>query len=195
MIKTTDMLLDELSDYANPEMKLSRMVQQGAVFPIVRGLYETDRHAPPAALAGSIYGPSYVSFDYARSAYGLIPEAVRMVTSATFDKKKKKRYETPFGVFTYRDVPRAAFPLALVVQQEGDYYYRMASPEKALCDKLYTLPPQPGQKALAVCLAEDLRIDEAALRALDAALVETLAARYRATNVRNLAALLRRLAK
>ena len=54
-------------------------------------------------LAGSIYGPSYISFEFALSYYGLIPEAVHVVTCASFEKKKKKTYDTIFGTFTYRN--------------------------------------------------------------------------------------------
>ena len=100
MIKTTAMLLEELKGYGSPKSKLARMAERGECFPITRGLYETDRNAPAYLLAGSIYGPSYISFEYALSRYGLIPEAVYAVTCATFEKKKKKKYETPFGTFT-----------------------------------------------------------------------------------------------
>ena len=129
MIKTTAMLLEELRDYASPKTKLSRMVKKGECFQITKGLYETDRSVSAHLLAGSIYGPSYISFEYALSYHGMIPEAVYIVTSASFDKKKKKRYETPFGVFTYRDVPSKAFPHYVELHQEGDYWYRIASPE------------------------------------------------------------------
>ncbi len=90
MIKTTSMLLEELEEYASPKSKLSRMVKRGECFPITKGLYETDPNTPPHLLAGSIYGPSYISFEFALSYYGLIPEAVYTVTCATFEKKKKK---------------------------------------------------------------------------------------------------------
>ena len=81
---------------------------------MTRGLYETDRNAPAYLLAGSIYGPSYISFEYALSRYGLIPEAVYAVTCATFEKKKKKKYETPFGTFTY-DMGQMIGPAAMLV--------------------------------------------------------------------------------
>ena len=141
MIKTTAMLLEELHNYASPKTKLLRMVQNGECFQIIRGLYETDRNVSPYLLAGSIYGPSYISFEYALSYYGLIPEAVFTVTSASYEKKKRKKYETPFGTFTYRDVPAKAFPLFIHLRQEGTYWYRIASPEKALCDELYSKSP------------------------------------------------------
>ena len=193
MIKTTAMLLEELEEYASPKAKLSRMAERGEIFPIVKGLYETERSTPAHLLAGSIYGPSYISFEYALSYYGMIPEAVYVVTCATFEKKKKKRYETMFGTFTYRDVPSDAFPLELKLVQEGEYYYRIASAEKALCDKLYTMSPVGNAAELRILLQEDLRIEEAELRKLDGEIVAILSEKYHSTNVKKLASLLRRL--
>ena len=186
------MILEELKQYKSPKDRLARMVADKQYFPIVRGLYETNPNTPPYLLAASIYGPSYISFDYALSYYGLIPEKALAVTSATFEKKKAKRYITSFGVFLYRDVPSAAFPLAVNTHQEGDYYYRIASKEKALCDKLFTLSPVPNQRMLKVLLLEDLRIEEEALAELDTGLIEKLSTKYKSTNVRRLASLLKR---
>jgi len=47
-----------------------------------------------------LYTPSYVSFDYALSYYGLIPERVYEVTSATLHAKKI--FETPLERFSYQ---------------------------------------------------------------------------------------------
>ena len=195
MIKTMDMLLEELREYASPRSKLSRMAKNREIFPIVKGLYETDKGTPGIYLAGSIYGPSYVSFEYALGHYGLIPGAVYTLTCATFEKKKAKKYETPFGTFTYRDVPSEAFPLALTLVNENGYYYRIATPEKALCDMLYTLRPTANAAELHTMLNDDLRIEDSELRKLDAALVAELSEHYHTTNVKRLCTLLRRLRK
>lgn len=195
MIKTTEMMLESLQQYGNPKAKLSRMVRQGKCYPLTKGLYETDAHVPGHLLAGSIYGPSYISFEYALSYYGMIPEAVYTITSATFEKKKKKRYENRFGVFTYRDVPSEAFPLELRIVQEGAYYYRIAGAEKALCDMLYTMPPVANVKELSLLLKDDLRIEETELAELDLETVQMLSEKYGATNIRKLATLLRRIKK
>lgn len=192
MIKTTAMLLEQLNEYASPRSKLQRMVKRGEYFPITKGLYETDPNVPAHFLAGSIYGPSYISFAFALSYYALIPEAVYVVTSATFEKKKKKKYQTSFGTFTYRDVPSEAFPLGLRVVQEGDYFYRIAEPEKALCDQLYTISPVPNQKELLHLLTEDLRIESAAIKNLDKEKIASYSNAYHSTNVKRLDALLRR---
>lgn len=193
MIKTTAMLLEELKEYSNPKSKLSRMVRQGQYIPIVRGLYETDRNVSAHLLAGSIYGPSYISFEYALSYYGLIPETVYTVTCAVFEKKKKKKYETPFGRFTYQDVASGAFPLGIRLVQEGDYFYRIATPEKALCDKLYAITPVRNTKEMLSLLTEDLRIEVSELKKLDLSMILEFSNQYHVTNIKKLYSLLKRI--
>lgn len=195
MIKTTAMILDELHGYANPSNRLARMVAKGDYIPIVRGLYETDPHVPSYLLAASIYGPSYISFEFALSHHDLIPEAVYTVTCASFEKNKRKVFRTPFGIFTYRDVPSKAFPVGLELKKEGDYYYRIATAEKALCDQLYILPPVANIQELTALLLDDLRIDEADLRDLDQDVIESYVGRYKSTNIKKLVSFLRRLSK
>jgi predicted transcriptional regulator of viral defense system len=192
MIKTTAIILEELKQYASPASKLSRMVKKGEYIPIIKGLYETDTSTPGYLLAGSIYGPSYLSFEFALSYYGLIPEAVYTFTSATYDKKKKKRFETPFGTFTYRDVPAEVYPLGIVIVHEGDYSYQIASPEKALCDMLYTKGPVANQKELRSLLFDDMRIDETEFSKLNPDEIIMMGERYRCTNVQKLSRLIRR---
>ncbi|MBQ9827291.1 MAG: hypothetical protein IJM62_01265 [Lachnospiraceae bacterium] len=192
MIKTTAMLLDELKNYASPKTKLSRMVKNGELFRVTKGIYETDKGVSAHLLAGSIYGPSYISFEYALSYYGMIPEAVYTVTSATYEKKKKKKYETPFGVFVYQDIPAEAYPFYLEVRREGDYWYRIASPEKAVCDQLYTLPPVKNRSELAYVLFNDMRMDEEEICRLNKDVVRELSAKYHSANVRIFSSLLRR---
>ena len=70
------MLLQEYNMYVNPAAKIARLVKSGELSQIIKGLYETDSSAPGHYLAGIIYGPSYLSFDFALSWHGLIPEAV-----------------------------------------------------------------------------------------------------------------------
>lgn len=193
MIFTTNMMLEKLNDYANPKSKLSRMVKQNECFQITKGLYETKEDTPGYLLAGSIYGPSYISFDFALSYYGLIPEAVYTVTCATYDKKKKKKYENIFGTFTYRDVPKGAFPVGIKLIQDGDYYYRIAEPEKALCDKLYTLNPVSNTRQLETLLLDYLRIDLDSLKNLDKEKISSLSKVYHSKNVVKLDVYMRRL--
>lgn len=192
MIKTTNMLLEELNTYASPNNKIGRMVQAKELVPIVKGLYETDSSTPGYLLAGSIYGPSYLSFDFALGIHGLIPEAVYAFTSATFEKKKKKQYDTPFGLFTYQDVPAQVFCMGVEVKEEGKYAYYIASPEKALCDKLYSVKPVRNRRELEELLFDDLRLDETEFLKMNKNDILELAEAYHSTNVTLLAQYVRR---
>jgi len=182
MLKTHLVLMDELKNYASPAKKIERMVKSGALTRVVRGLYETDPHTPGHLLAASIYGPSYLSFEYALAHHGLIPEAVHQYTSASFDKKRAKQYETPFGVFSYRDIPEEAFPYGVQPLIENGYSYRLATPEKALCDELYKLSPCANLAELEQLLFENLRIDRQAFLGLDFTEMEQLASLYHTKN-------------
>ena len=191
MIKTTAMLLQQYSTYVNPAAKIGRMVRNGELIQIIRGLYETDRSVPGYYLAGIIYGPSYLSFEYALAWHNLIPEAVYTFTSATCSKKRKKQYETPYGVFTFRDVPLSAFPYGTKLYEENGYGFVIASAEKAVCDQLYTCSPCPNRTALRQLLFDDLRIDETAFYNLNPDEMTELARLYQTKNHRLLISMLR----
>lgn len=185
MILNSNDLALRYSGYTDIKGKIRREVQNGNLIPIVRGLYETDANTEGKYLAGSIYGPSYLSFDYMLSKYSLIPEGVqRTYTSATFHKGRAKRYENAFGCYTYRDVPDAVYSLGVQIITEKGYSYQVASPEKALCDKLYSLPPVKNGKAFKVLLFENLRVDESVFWRLNFEDIKILAPLYRANNLK-----------
>lgn len=188
MLVSFDALAQQFAGYTDVKGKIRREVQSGKLVQVARGLYETDARTDGKYLAGAIYGLSYLSFDYALSVHALIPEAVYgTYTSATFRKGKTKRYENAFGTFLYRDVPAAVYPLGVEIKVESGYSYQIASPEKALCDKLYSLSPVYSVRALKELLFDDLRIDEAAFFALQKDDISQLAPLYRATNLKLLA--------
>mgnify|MGYP001001366859 CR=1 FL=1 len=120
----------------------------------------------------------------------MIPEAVYTFTSATYDKKKKKRYETSFGTFTYRDVPSDIYYFGVDVVREGDYSFWIASAEKALCDVLYTKGPVANQKELQSLLFDDMRIDEQEFDNLNYNDTLFMGKRYPSTNVKKLSRLI-----
>lgn len=192
MIITQEMLLEDLKKYKNPNAKISRMCKEGSITRFARGKYETDPQTPGYLLAGSIYGPSYLSFEFALSYYELIPERVYTFTSATFEKKKKKKYINHFGTFTYRDVPSAVYPADIRIVHEGEYYYQIASAEKALCDQLYKLPPVSNRKELMELLFEDQRIDTDEFEKLDTVQLNRIAPLYHCTNLKLLDGWIRR---
>lgn len=190
MIKTTAILLQELNDYANPLAKISLMIRKKELFPLIRGLYETDPKVPGHYLASSIYGPSYLSFEFALAHHGLIPETVFKYTSATYHKRRRKMFVTSFGVFTYRDVPQRVFSLETRLVQEQGYSYILATPEKAICDLIYTLEPCGNQKEFLSVLFDFYRIDEQQFQALDSSTLIQLAHLYKTRNHRHLVAYL-----
>ena len=192
MIITNNIAKNNYEEYSNKDTKLSREVRDGKLFKIINGLYETEPTTPGYLLAGSIYGPSYISFEYALSFYGLIPERVTTITSATYDKKKKKQYNSDFGIFTYRDVPTLAYPEEILLKEENNYSYQIATPEKALCDKLYTLAPLNNYSNLENMLFNDLRIDEEGFNKLNVDKINKLSNLYHSTNVDLLAKYMRR---
>lgn len=160
MIVTTLNLKEKYKDYTDINGKIKRDIDKGFLFPLVRGVYETDSTIDGFLLAAYIYGPSYLSFEYALSFHNLIPERVVVYTNATFGKRKSKSYQNRFGLYTYRDVPNTAFPFLVKSYEENGYAYFIASPEKALCDLLYIRKPVTSIKELKWVLFEDLRLNK-----------------------------------
>ena len=193
MIYSFDDLAIKYKNYVDVKNKIRREVQSGRLVQITRGLYETDAKTDGKYLAGIICGPSYLSFDYALYIYSLIPEIVyETYTSASFQKRKTKKYNNHFGAFTYRDIPADVYPLGVLLYEENGYSYQIATPEKALCDKLYSLPPVKNLTELRALLFDDLRIDEDELMKLNKEDIEKIAPWYRSNNLRFLIKFLRK---
>lgn len=183
MIISNDIIKESYSEYSNKNAKLSREVKKGNLIKIVNGLYETNPNVDGYLLAGSIYGPSYLSFDFALYYYGLIPEKVTTYSSATFNKKKKKEYKNQFGYYTYRDVPSMVYPIEVKLIEEEGYSYQIATPEKAICDKLYTLSPVNNYNEFENLLFKDLRIDSDEFEKLDLNKIQIISESYHCRNV------------
>lgn len=83
-------------------------------------------------IANTIYSPSYLSFETALSHYGLIPEAVYRITSAT--TRKTKVFNTLQGSFGYRSISKNLFWGYTIDPENG---FIIATPEKAILDYLY----------------------------------------------------------
>lgn len=179
-------MLQELNNYKNPRDKLAHMVKKKECIPVIQGLYETNPTTPGYRFANTICSPSYLSFEFALSYHGLIPEAVYNFTSATFEKKKKKEFKTPFGTFTYRDVPSAAYPYGIECVSENGYTFQIASPEKALCDELYIQSPVTSQRELKELLFDGLRIDWELFCKLNMDDILFLNSKYHCTNIQKL---------
>ena len=136
MVITTSMLRNKYSSYSNPLDKIKRDAGSGVIFRLTRGIYETDGNTNPCLLASSILSPSYLSFDWALSYYGLIPEKVVAITSASLNVRKNKTFINKFGRYEYSDIPSSAFSEGLTYLESGDYIVKIATKEKAICDSL-----------------------------------------------------------
>ncbi|MDY0373531.1 MAG: hypothetical protein WC466_09590 [Candidatus Izemoplasmatales bacterium] len=186
MIVTTLDLKEKYKNYTDVNGKTKRDIDKGILFPLVRGIYETNSNTDGFLLASYIYGPSYLSFEYALSFHSIIPERVVVYTNATFNKRKSKSYQNHFGLFTYRDIPKDAFPFMVKVYEEDSYAYFIASPEKALCDLLYIKKPVLSIRELKMLLFEDLRISKDMFDQLNFEDILFLSSKYMSNNIKYL---------
>ena len=192
MIITTSMLRKEYANYSNPLDKIKRDTANGNIFRLTRGVYETNRNTDPCLLASSILSPSYLSFEWALSYYGLIPERVVAITSASFKNRKNKTFYNVFGRFEYSDIPENVFPYGLTYLERGDYIVKIATKEKAICDSLSKWRVVRSVKDLKILLFEDKRIYEDEFATCDFTLLVELASLYKKTNLDLLIKLIRK---
>jgi len=171
-----------LHGYRRPNDKISDWIARGILIPVKRGLYvvnpsDSGRLLCLPLIANQLYGPSYVSLDYALDHYGLIPEAVHEVTCVT--SRRAKSYDTGLGRFTYAHLPPPAYPLGVrSVRNDAGRYFLMATPEKALCDRLIQTSNLSihSPSAMRAYLEEDLRLDLEETIAFDHLLLRRIAA-------------------
>lgn len=192
MVITTSILRNQYSTYLNPLDKIKRDTQNGVIFRLTRGVYETDRNIDPCFLASSILSPSYLSFDWALSYYGLIPEKVVAITSASLNIRKNKTFINVFGRFEYSDIPSIVFSEGLTYLENGDYIVKIATKEKAICDSLSKWRVVKNISELKELLFIDKRIDEEKFSKSDFGLMSRLASLYHKTNLDLLIKLIRK---
>ncbi len=156
------LLLSYLTDFKNPNDKIKQLLREKAITRVKRGLYllGDGREVSKELLANHLYGPSYISMDYALSYHGLIPERVYEVTSVSI--KMAKSYHTPLGRFSYTKANKLIYPIGIVsIKHREKTAFLIASEEKALCDKILYTPNLhiTSQKGMLAYLIDDLRIE------------------------------------
>jgi hypothetical protein len=170
---STSLLLGLLKGYSRPYDKIMEMVNQGIIVQLRRGLYLTtslvSTNTPePFLIANHLYGPSYVSLDSALFQWGLIPERVFEISSVT--PKISKRFMAQNVVYSFTHLPIAYYSLGIQsLPLTENQTVLIASPEKALCDKVITTSGvnlRSKNQAMAF-LVEDLRIEKDQLRELN----------------------------
>lgn len=190
-------LMHVLQDYAKPRDKVTSLIKQGVIRRIKKGIYVFgegyERQAPsPELLSNLIYGPSYISLDYALQHHGLIPERVKGVTAVCLGTSRK--FETPLGLFTYHSIPVNAYNPGIVrMKIDENRSYLMADAEKALVDKV-----KAGhgtgirtQNEMHHYLQADLRVASDRLLELDAVKIKNYAQAYSSFKLQVLAGLIR----
>ncbi len=188
-----------LNGYSAPRDKISSLIKQGVIIRVKKGLYVfgkewRNRPYSTETLANLIYGPSYISLEYALHLYGLIPERVHAVTSVTIGSSR--HFSTPVGTFAYRKIPVSAFTSGMdLLQNTSGGTYMVAVPEKALTDKIQSERGLPIRSAREVekYLLENLRLDTDDLSQLRVNRIEEYAVLYRSRKASRMAVFIRRL--
>jgi len=171
-------LVSMLKEYRSPNDKIVRLIDEGWLIPIKKGLYAVspERTMIPISIplvANLLYGPSYVSMDCALSHYGIIPERVVEVTSMT--TRRGKVYDLRIGRFSYTHSPLDFYTVGIDrVENTDKTGFLMASPEKALCDRLVFTRNLNivSKRELQELLFDDLRLDEESITRFDPKVIE-----------------------
>lgn len=175
---------------SSPNEKVRALEKDGQLIRLKRGLYVVNselsgKPVNACLCANHIYGPSYVSLQWALRWYGLIPEQVHTMTSVT--TKRSRAFENSLGRFTYEQVEKDYFAIGINNVSEEGITFLIASREKALCDMLLHDSYLPSQsiKGLLRYLEEDIRFDMDQLSTFDVSVIEACASQGRKENIMN----------
>ena len=178
-----NLLMGCFKNFGSPRDVITRMLRAGELIRVKKGIYVfgkdyARRPYSLEVLANMIYGPSYVSGEYALSLYGLIPEAVQEVTSMTTGRKKY--FYTPVRPFSYQHLSVIKYRVGLdrINISEG-VSALIATPEKALADTVYKRDEKTDNiEELRAILRDDYRIDSLQLSRLRIGLLTEIAKAY-----------------
>ncbi|REG86346.1 type IV toxin-antitoxin system AbiEi family antitoxin domain-containing protein [Algoriphagus antarcticus] len=172
-------MLSLLKKYKRPNDKISELVKAGWLTILKNGLYiagpESKLLRPESFLiANHLLGPSYVSMEASLSYWGFIPERVFETISVTV--KAAKTYKTAVGRFSYRQasLPYYSYGIrsvALTPRQTA----MIASPEKAICDKIvmtYGINLRSSKQVMDF-LTGDMRMSEELFRGFNLDVMDT----------------------
>lgn len=195
----TATLRQALSGYASPDDKIGDMCRQGEIVRLRRGLYAvapTYRQRPLSLeiLANRLYGPSYLSMEYALSWHGMIPERVTELTSICLGRSRS--FTTEVGTFSYISVRKQAYVEGYDLCDLPDgRHFLMAVREKALVDMIVNRRNVSitSMREMDARILEDLRMDATTLLDLDLKRIEHFAKLYGSIKARLLVKFLKTL--
>jgi len=174
------LLSARLQSYESVRDKISLMLKRGEIIKARRGLYVRSLKyggtVGPMEIANLIYGPSYISLEYALSQYGLIPERVETITNVT--PKRSKKFSTPLGSFSYEHIPIEAYPLGITLEKRAGIGILIASKEKALCDRIALASNIRTMGEIEEYIFENLRIDKESITDLSKELLKNIGHAY-----------------
>jgi len=187
-------LLALFANYSKPRERILRMVKNGELIRLKNGFYliadkikqGPNILVPYEQVANLLYGPSYVSLEWALSFYGMIPERVHTITSMTLGRNKE--YQTPVGNFVYYRLSSDSYSIGITQKKTSDFVggFLMASPEKALADLVFKTCKNLNKDQLKQELLESKRIDPECFHQLNKSLLEEISKSYRAKRVNDL---------
>lgn len=187
-------LINLLSGYRKPRESILRMIKNGELIRLKNGFYliadkisqGRDTIIPYEQVANLLYGPSYVSLEWALSFYGMIPERVHVVTSMTLGRNKE--YHTPMGDFFYYKLSQDRYTVGIMQKESSSSIgsFLMATPEKALADLVHRTCKGLDREQLVIELIESKRIDRNVLKELDKSLLSEIARLYNSKTVKYL---------
>lgn len=144
------------------KVALSRLVKRGVLTRARRGVYQLSlNYLNVRKVANQLYYPSYLSFESALSAYGILSQIPYTQTFATPKRSKKMEIANTEAEFT-----QLKKDLFFGYRLESEVY--IAEPEKALLDQLYMV--SRGKRSL--------NIEELDLRNIDRKKLDEYAKRF-----------------
>lgn len=172
-------VIECLGAYKNPRVKLNHLLKIKALIRVKKGIYIFGKNFArqpysSEVLANMIYGPSYVSLEWACQYHRLIPEKVTTIASITTGRSK--RFQTPIGLFTYDHLSVRAFSVGVTLAKFSDNQQALiATKEKALADLLVIRRGAfTSKKHFKETVFEDFRIEEEDFYSLDLPLLKEI---------------------
>jgi predicted transcriptional regulator of viral defense system len=181
-------IMNCLSSYKSPRDKLTKLLKSKQLIRVKKGIYifgEEYRNRPYSLeiLANLLYGPSYISFEYALSYYNLIPEKVVRITNAC--SKRIKHFKTPIGDFVYYYIPPKKYSVGIKLESiDANSYFLIATKEKALADLLARIKTFDNKNDLIEYLTQSMRINLEDLQKFNTSLLEEISKNYKNKNVK-----------
>jgi hypothetical protein len=177
------LLMQSLRQYRKPRDAVTNLLRTKSIVRVKKGYYvfgERYRRKTicKESIANLIYGPSYISLEYALSYYGLIPERVERITSMT--SLRSRIFQTPLGIFEYTHLHLDKISVGVTFKINNSFHqFLIATPEKALADRVAPHKNLCTFDDMHSFVCEGLRIEEETLATFHVPLLEDIEKVYK----------------